>query len=176
MTTNKPVKLDDALIRPGRVDLQVAFGNATRPQIKELFERMYGSDVKPAKATRLAALGLVTANGNHNNNNNKPRDFKPVKASKSLKVNILTPPATPVLEKAFTTTVPAACGLPERTLDEIAAEFASKIPDDKFSPAEVQGFLLKRKKNPQKALAEIERWVESMLELKASKSKVLEVQ
>jgi chaperone BCS1 len=162
MTTNKPEKLDDALIRPGRVDLQVAFGNATQPQVQELFERMYTSD-KPAKSSRVAALGIAA---------NKM--LNPVKAAKTL--SILTPPATPVLEKAFTTTIPAACGLPERTLGEIAAEFAGKIPDDKFSPAEVQGFLLKRKKNPQKALAEIERWVESVLELKASKTKVLEVQ
>lgn len=162
MTTNKPEKLDDALIRPGRVDLQVAFGNATQPQVKELFERMYTSD-KPAKPRISASASGLTQ---------KPP--KPSKASKTL--SILTPPATPVPEDAFAVTVPAACGLPERSLDEIAAEFAGKIPDDKFSPAEVQGFLLKRKKNPQKALAEIERWVESMLELKASKTKVLEVQ
>lgn len=172
MTTNKPEKLDDALIRPGRVDLQVAFGNATQPQIKELFERMYTSDGKPAKASRMAALALAV-NGN---NNSKTLNIKPAMKATKAGLNILTPPATPVLENMFTTPVPAACGLPERTLDEIAADFAGKIPDDKFSPAEVQGFLLKRKKNPQKALAEIERWVESMLELKASKTKVLEVQ
>ena len=162
MTTNKPEKLDDALIRPGRVDLQVAFGNATQPQIKELFERMYTSN-RPTKP-RLPGLGLVQ----------KTPTPRAPKASKAL--SILTPPATPVLETEFNSTVPAAYGLPERTLDEIATEFAAKIPDDKFSPAEVQGFLLKRKKNPQKALSEIERWVESMLELKASKTKVLEVQ
>ena len=124
MTTNKPEKLDDALIRPGHMDLQVAFGNATQPQIKELFERMYTSD-KLAKP-RLSALNL-------------------------------TPPTKPNLEKDFSTTVPTAYGLPKSTLGEIAANFAAKIPDDKFSPAEVQGFLLKRKKNPQKALSEIER-------------------
>jgi chaperone BCS1 len=167
MTTNKPEKLDDALIRPGRVDLQVAFGNATQPQIKELFERMYTS-YKPSK-THAAALRLAQPS-------TSPDCLKPTKPRMLTKNNIPTPPATPILEQVFSTTIPAACGLPERTLDEIAAEFASRIPDDKFSPAEVQGFLLKRKKNPQKALAEIERWVESMLELKASKTKVLEVQ
>ena len=121
---------------------------------------MYTSD-KPAKP-RLSALALTQ------------KMPKPPKGSKTL--SMLTPPATPNLEKDFSTTVPAAYGHPERTLGEIAANFAAKIPDDKFSPAEVQGFLLKRKKNPQKALSEIERWVESMLELKASKMKVLEVQ
>jgi mitochondrial chaperone BCS1 len=149
MTTNKPEKLDDALIRPGRVDLQVAFGNATQSQINELFVRMYTSDKPNPRATTLNLL-------------QKP------------KANPLTPPATPT--KEFTNRIPAACGLPERYLEEIAEDFASRIPDDKFSPAEIQGFLLKRKKNPQKACAEIERWVESMVELKASKTKVLDVQ
>jgi chaperone BCS1 len=44
MTTNHPEKLDEALIRPGRVDLQVAFTNATRYQVQEIFKRMYDND------------------------------------------------------------------------------------------------------------------------------------
>jgi chaperone BCS1 len=39
MTTNVPESLDEALIRPGRVDLQVGFTNATREQARELFIR-----------------------------------------------------------------------------------------------------------------------------------------
>ncbi len=149
MTTNKPEKLDDALIRPGRVDLQVAFGNATQGQVKELFERMYTSD--------------------------KPNPRNPLKIVEKTTLNVITPPAMPTEEKPFAT-IAAGYGLPERSLEEIAKDFASKIPDDKFSPAEIQGFLLKRKNNPQKACAEVERWVESMIELKASKTKVLAVQ
>lgn len=178
MTTNKPEKLDDALIRPGRVDLQVAFGNATQPQIKELFERMYTSD-KPKKSKNPSPSSTISASARLSGGvlalTHAPLAVKAISSSKGA-LNILTPPGTPVLEHALGTYIAAACGQPERTLDEIAGEFAARIPDDKFSPAEVQGFLLKRKKNPQKALAEIERWVESMLELKASKIKVLEVQ
>jgi chaperone BCS1 len=44
MTTNFPEKLDEALVRPGRVDMKVAFSLATREQICELFIRMYSSD------------------------------------------------------------------------------------------------------------------------------------
>lgn len=43
MTTNNPEQLDKALIRPGRVDLQVPFSNASQQQIEELFIRMYAS-------------------------------------------------------------------------------------------------------------------------------------
>jgi mitochondrial chaperone BCS1 len=179
MTTNKPEKLDDALIRPGRVDLQVAFRNATQPQIKEIFERMYldhsPQAIEPKDTTNLTPTFT------------KP-NFK-----KSVLPHGLTPPSSPVSSHTsaspFRTTpddedttaatshiIPAECGLPPRPLSDIAAEFASKIPDDEFSPAEVQGFLLKRKKSPQRALAEVGKWVKGMMEIKANKSKVLSVQ
>lgn len=41
MTTNYPEKLDDALVRPGRIDLKINFGLASKQQIRELFLRMY---------------------------------------------------------------------------------------------------------------------------------------
>lgn len=38
MTSNHPEVLDRALVRPGRIDLQVKFGNAPRELIKEMYE------------------------------------------------------------------------------------------------------------------------------------------
>ena len=62
-------------------------------------------------------------------------------------------------------------------LREIAGEFARKIPTGQLvSPAEIQGFLLKRKKQPRQALAEVEVWVEALVKQKASRTKVLKVQ
>ena len=61
-------------------------------------------------------------------------------------------------------------------LPAVARQFSDKIPDGKFSPAEIQGYLLKRKKHPLKALDEADKWVEAMLQQKASKSKVIQVQ
>jgi len=46
MITNHPERLDDALIRPGRVDMKIGFTLATREQIKELFVRMYSPDTE----------------------------------------------------------------------------------------------------------------------------------
>jgi chaperone BCS1 len=41
MTTNYPKTLDAALIRPGRVDLQIGFALATQDQIREIYMNMY---------------------------------------------------------------------------------------------------------------------------------------
>jgi chaperone BCS1 len=41
MTTNHIDRLDDALIRPGRVDMTVELGNATEWQMEQLWDRFY---------------------------------------------------------------------------------------------------------------------------------------
>ncbi len=61
-------------------------------------------------------------------------------------------------------------------LRDIATEFANSVPDAAFSPAEIQGFLLRRKKNPRKALDEVGSWVEHTMDQRAKKTKVLLVQ
>ncbi|MCJ1357560.1 MAG: hypothetical protein MMC33_007556 [Icmadophila ericetorum] len=141
MTTNHPEKLDEALIRPGRVDMKVGFKMATRSQIQRIFVRMYSVDepISPAKAP---ISPVAVANG-HVKSHLMP----------------LTPPATPG-EK------------PIDTLEDIAIKFADHIPESTFTPAEVQGFLLTRKKDPMKALKEVEEWRDNLLEAKASKSKL----
>lgn len=150
MTTNHPEQLDDALIRPGRVDHQVAFTHATQTQIKELFERMYTNDLP--KPLPRPALSSVVQNG----------------TSILEKENILTPPLTPVALTigAAKETKNKVKELSESELSDIAKDFAEKIPDDLFSPAEIQGFLLKRKTDPRKALQEVGVWVDGMVEQK----------
>ncbi|KAI8145593.1 P-loop containing nucleoside triphosphate hydrolase protein [Fennellomyces sp. T-0311] len=58
MTTNHIEKLDAALIRPGRIDVRVHFGNATQSQAYELFQKFYPSltpDQSNAMATAFAS-------------------------------------------------------------------------------------------------------------------------
>ncbi|TLD03633.1 uncharacterized protein PgNI_11635 [Pyricularia grisea] len=55
-------------------------------------------------------------------------------------------------------------------LIEMAAKFGSKIVSDQMSPAEIQGFLLKRKTCPRKALRDVEAWVKTSLDHKARKT------
>lgn len=179
MTTNHPEALDDALIRPGRVDLQVGFSNATREQAGELFRRMYEADAGGVIGERIEDLeeeeigqdlkeplvnGHATDASHLDGNmpNGHPASPPPTPKSPSF-------PATTADDESH---VP----LTAADLDRIAAEFARRIPEGKFSPAEIQGFLLKRKKNPRRALAEAESWVEAQLEQKASGTKVMKVQ
>ncbi|KKY17718.1 putative mitochondrial chaperone bcs1 [Phaeomoniella chlamydospora] len=42
LTTNHVERLDEALVRPGRVDMTVRLGEATRYQISKLWDRFYG--------------------------------------------------------------------------------------------------------------------------------------
>ncbi|KAL1841348.1 hypothetical protein VTJ49DRAFT_7128 [Mycothermus thermophilus] len=321
MTTNKPESLDEALIRPGRVDLQVAFTNATHQQAKELFIRMYEPEdgcygassgkskasLSPALSKAMSELSLrkgslpspkrlvekvmaktkkaettttalpsppptpfslaseasassssstssVIGNSSDRDGNltdvssateveswdddeedgEKEKDpLFPVLSSDSNNTpkqntrvgrgmvqqeggpTTTTTTTTTITTTTTTTTTkpqrkPAPLTLPSPTtttspnpetvetaislqqgkthgeeeddeppltspaeLASIAASFASLIPSGVFSPAELQGFLLKRKKTPRRAAREARAWVAGMLAKKAGGSKVL---
>ncbi|KFA80528.1 hypothetical protein S40288_10034 [Stachybotrys chartarum IBT 40288] len=110
ITTNRPESLDDALVRPGRVDLRVAFTHSTSEQAGELFRRMYQIDMEPF----MHQDGHVSTTMAH-------RDSKD--------------------------------GV------DLGQKFASIVPDGLFSAAEIQGFLLLRKNQPQKALDDAPAWI-----------------
>ncbi|KAI0398251.1 P-loop containing nucleoside triphosphate hydrolase protein [Xylariaceae sp. FL0594] len=159
MTTNRPESLDSALIRPGRVDLQVQFTNATKEQASELFLRIYDGDEE------------------------RPRMEGPTLSTSS------TERSTPVHEKASSDQVSngnaksvpgtgsgADLDISASELPDYARRFGEMIPDGQFSPAEIQGYLLKRKKTPRKALEEAESWIAALRQQKAKKSKIVQVQ
>ena len=51
MTTNHPERLDPALRRPGRLDMEIEFKRLGRRQIAEIFEHWYGSPLNEEIAT-----------------------------------------------------------------------------------------------------------------------------
>ena len=64
MTTNHIDRLDDALIRPGRVDMTVPLNNATEWQIAKLWDRFYeeldaNGDGKRRFVTKAVETGVV---------------------------------------------------------------------------------------------------------------------
>lgn len=66
LTTNHVERLDEALVRPGRVDMTVRLGKATEWQIEQLWDRFYAGvdsdgDGRRRFIKRLQELGLVNA-------------------------------------------------------------------------------------------------------------------
>ena len=66
--------------------------------------------------------------------------------------------------------------LSSKRLRALAKTFADCIPKGKFLPAEIQGFLLICKKEPQQALKQVDEWKNTMLEAKEKKAKVVNMQ
>lgn len=191
MTTNAPETLDEALIRPGRVDLQVAFSNATTKQAEELFLRMYESDERVEIMLQQGVDGTnravvtdseqgfasnpVAANG-HDKRTRGSEDVEDIKALiETTRDKDHNPEEDETDEDDDVGEKPEPI-LSDFQLRFVAKEFASRIPDDHFSPAEIQGFLLKRKKHPLRAVREAEQWVDALVRQKESHSKVLRVQ
>jgi chaperone BCS1 len=174
MTTNHPEKLDEALIRPGRVDHQVAFTNATQKQVRELFERMYTSEL-PKMVTKL--MLSPDSSFSHSTATTTSHAFTANSLSfKRHNPSILTPPPTPSLNVKAKGGIRVETDSNSEDLSYLAGEFAEKVPDGLFSPAEIQGFLLRRKTDPRKAVLEVEAWVEGMKEQKRMGTKLVSVQ
>ncbi|KAF3492272.1 mitochondrial chaperone BCS1 [Arthroderma uncinatum] len=62
LTTNHVDKLDEALVRPGRVDMTVRLGEATRYQVSQLWDRFYG-ELEESSAYKKLFLGRLTELG-----------------------------------------------------------------------------------------------------------------
>ncbi|KAK4081892.1 hypothetical protein Purlil1_11484 [Purpureocillium lilacinum] len=198
MTTNKPESLDEALIRPGRVDVQVAFMNASSEQAAELFYRMYEAS-RPRQRVLLGSWSASQEeqkrekkkNKSHEQQQHQKRHQDEQKTEKEKVNQNIEQPGTAEATTATTTSTPAelrptveamllqlheGLDVSEEELKAIAKEFGRRIPTGTFSPAEIQGFLLKRKKSPRKALADVEGWVEATVKQKEANSKVSTVQ
>lgn len=174
MTTNCPDKLDDALIRPGRIDMKVPFTNATKSQIFELFARMYSPDIGHQDKKRIIPLKLAPAPKTKHDHATRGEPIssgdpnKPTLLNNPFEHLNLTPPDTPT-----PTPTPRSTASPTPTdIESIAAEFASSLPEDTFTPAEIQGYLLTRKKEPLRALEEVTAWRDATLAAKEKRAKV----
>lgn len=62
--------------------------------------------------------------------------------------------------------------VPEDELKRLALEFSKRIPNEVFTPAQLQGYLLNHRDSPLDAAANVERWVQEEVEmLEAAKEK-----
>lgn len=125
MTTNRPEDLDDALIRPGRVDKKVRLGRADRDCARDMFMRMFEPNIAASNNDDSVATGL----------------------------------SNPLFE------APSTCCDMCPTLDmaqirALADQFAIQVPEDMFSPGQLQGFFQMHLECPQRAIAQVTEWIE----------------
>jgi chaperone BCS1 len=159
MTTNHPENLDEALTRPGRVDVRIPFTLATRTQIKDIFMRMYGTDMRKS-------LSRSQTDAHKHPQNSKRREAKR-RDTQSLAGDgededdiedlLFDKPVSEIVDKA--------------KLRHMAEEYADMLPEGVFSPAAIQGYLLTRKREPQRALDEAYVWREEQLKIMDEKKR-----
>lgn len=175
MTTNHPEKLDEALVRPGRVDMKIEFALANKQQSRELFVRMYCEDTQDLmrQPLKLSEILPISAGGDgefldkqrtshsHSTSNGS---VKAPSANGHIEKPYLaepTPPLTPIKQAYSSSSVQAGS-----SIEELATAFADALPEAVFSPAEIQGFLLTQKKDPLKAVLDVAAWRDAELRKK----------
>ena len=149
MTTNHLEKLDKALIRPGRVDMTVKFDRADAGMISAIYRAIFApieGDDSPSSSSKAAG---------------EP----PSSTSRALfQLESKLKPAALTPEEETKRAAAAAEAARQRAetvarVEALAARFADKIPSHEFSPAEIQGWLLKNKRDPEGAVEGADQWV-----------------
>ena len=167
MRQNNPETLDEALTRPGRIDLTIKFDLANKQQMKDLFLRMYCVDSieltrQPTKISQI----LPVQDGRE-----------------ALDLRALTDANDTDYENGTLGAVSTTSSLPARMtyletdvnrdqdmeIVELAEQFADALPEQSFSPAEIQGYLLVRKLNPAQAVKNVTGWRDEQLMKKSGK-------
>ncbi|KAL4947481.1 BCS1 N terminal-domain-containing protein [Aspergillus filifer] len=157
MTTNHPEKLDPALVRPGRIDMTIAFGYSTASDIKELFSAIYSTLEGDLRASRSERASPAMQRKLQKVNQNQTSQAKVQEGSN--KVNTVIS-----LDKK--------AKFSEKQVKSWAERFASRVPEGEFTPAEIQGYLLNHKTDPEGAIEGAEDWV---LETREKKAKLANV-
>jgi mitochondrial chaperone BCS1 len=140
-TTNHIERLDPALSRPGRMDVWVNFKHATKWQAEGIFKCFF--PFKPS-STATAAAAAATTTTNASSTDTATKNLPGSKKSSNL---------IPLLDED------EVCALAKR--------FGQAIPEEEFSVASLQGYLLKNKTRPRECIDEVEDWIKSERETRA---------
>jgi hypothetical protein len=146
------------------VDLQIKFDLASTMQIKELFLRMYSADSSESDKQPTCIQDVMPHMDLDALMKRDLDDEVPVRMSSSEEVADIHPSKD---DKDGTTASVSAEKLKINTinadLEALADKFAKELPDNTFSPAEIQGYLLMRKNQPKRAVKEVVAFREELL-------------
>ena len=92
-------------------------------------------------------------------------------SDEQAKTNRADDGTTPAEKDSITNSPNASAPLTiDADLEKLANQFSDVLPGGTFSPAEVQGYLLTRKKGPKKAVADIVAWRDEQIARKTMKA------
>lgn len=134
MTSNDPKSLDPALTRPGRVDVTAYFGRLSKMQTSQMFARMFSRKLNAQR---------VDAVSNDSDSSSECVDGENIDALDATRESRI-----------------AAYGMQQ--IESMAEAFADTVPHNKVTPAELQGYLLKSRKDPRKALDGVGDWLDGL--------------
>ncbi|KAF9911271.1 hypothetical protein EC991_004169 [Linnemannia zychae] len=161
MTTNHLERLDEALIRPGRVDVRAKFGKATQSQAEELFIKFFP---QPANTDPLSESNVSATTSPLTGGRRLSVDYKgdipssPTISGDTTPLLSEKPGSSPLLSTS--SPIPSSSSSKtKQEIEQMAAQFSKVIPDQKFSIAQLQGFLMGYKKTPELAVKHVHEFV-----------------
>ncbi|KAG8904670.1 hypothetical protein FRB99_001352 [Tulasnella sp. 403] len=169
--TNYVNRLDPAFLRPGRMDVKIHYKLSTRDQVINLFKRFYsmsvtspGSEVTPSTMPECPDKEMKDVDYTPPPTPSRTSTRTPSEAS-AEHLSSSTHPISDETELNIDIPVYPP-RLSESTLQSLAEQFADSIPQNKFSMAELQGYLLTVKTRPFHAVKGVAEWMKELQEEK----------
>ncbi|KAI0820753.1 P-loop containing nucleoside triphosphate hydrolase protein [Trametes gibbosa] len=179
-TTNDYSALDPALLRPGRLDLHVAFELASAYQAREIFARFYTPDESEGTAPAAAAVSDAGEGNEKDDSGYSSANFTQTEDSDGaaevpLDAPSVMTPIPPASPPRLPKSVHSVCAsmvhgadcapwqMSAKHLAALAERFAEIVPARAFSMATLQGYLMAYKIRPLEAVADAPAWVEKRM-------------
>lgn len=155
-------RLDEALIRPGRIDIRAKLGKATQSQAAELFIKFFPQPVATtdslSSSTDTTTSTAAPRSGRRQSVGYEGDVPSPSTASSGESSPLLSEkPGSPTLSLSAPST--SKPGRTHKEIERMAAQFSKVIPDKQFSIAQLQGFLMGYKKTPELAVKHADEYV-----------------
>lgn len=154
-------RLDEALIRPGRVDVRAKLGKATQAQAAELFIKFFPHPTTDqlSSSTDTTITSTAAPRSGRRQSVNYEGDIPSSSTTSSGESSPLLSekPGSPILSLSAPST--SKPGRTHEKIERMAAQFSKVIPDQQFSIAQLQGFLMGYKKTPELAVKHVDEFV-----------------